>query len=129
MVISDHGRQATNQGKPQHKRSQGEYIQVTTTVAGKEEAEALALMLVDRRLAACVQVIGPISSHYRWLGKIESSGEYLCLAKSRRELYPAIEAAIKEVHPYQVPEIIATSIVAGNSDYLAWLDAEAGKPD
>jgi periplasmic divalent cation tolerance protein len=105
-----------------------EYIQVATTVATEEEAGAIAGLLVEKRLAACVQVVGPITSHYRWQGKIETAGEYLCLAKSRAALYPEIEAAIKAIHPYAVAEIIATPVIAGSKEYLAWLDAEVKEP-
>jgi len=105
-----------------------EYIQVATTVATEEEAIAIAGLLVEQRLAACVQVIGPMTSHYRWRGKIETAGEYLCLAKSRATLYSEIEAAIKSIHPYEVAEIIATPITAGSKEYLAWLAAEVKEP-
>ncbi len=101
-----------------------EYIQVATTVATEEDAGAIAGLLVEKRLAACVQVLGPMTSHYRWQGKIETSGEYLCLAKSRAALYPEIEAAIKAAHSYEVPEIIALPVIAGSKEYLAWLGAE-----
>ncbi|OGQ97813.1 MAG: cytochrome C biogenesis protein CcdA [Deltaproteobacteria bacterium RIFOXYD12_FULL_55_16] len=101
-----------------------EYIQISTTVATEEEAGAIARLLVEKRLAACVQVIGPLTSHYRWQGKIEMAGEYLCLAKSRAALYPEIEAAIKAIHAYELPELIATPIIAGSKEYLAWLAAE-----
>jgi len=104
-----------------------EYIQVVTTTASREDAERIARVLVEERLAACVQVIGPISSMYRWQGAIETSQEWLCLAKSRRELYDAIEKAIRRAHPYQVPEILAVPVVAGSADYLAWLDQEVRK--
>ena len=104
-----------------------EYIQIATTVATKEEAEGLAGMLVEQRLAACVQVLGPITSHYRWQGKIEIAEEYLCLAKSRRALLPQIKEAIKEIHPYEVAEIVATPLIAGSREYLAWLAAEVGE--
>ena len=69
-----------------------------------------------------------MTSHYRWQGKIETAGEYLCLAKSRVALYPEIEAAIKAIHPYEVAEIIATPIIAGSNAYLAWLTAEVKEP-
>jgi len=105
-----------------------EYIQVATTVATEKQARAIAGLLVEQRLAACVQVIGPMTSHYRWQGKIETAGEYLCLAKSRVALYPEIEAAIKAIHPYEVAEIIATPIIAGSDAYLAWLTAEVKEP-
>ncbi|HIJ89618.1 MAG: divalent-cation tolerance protein CutA [Desulfobulbaceae bacterium] len=105
-----------------------EYIQVATTVATEEEGGAIAGMLVEKRLAACVQVIGPMTSHYRWQGKIETAGEYLCLVKSRAALYPEIEAAIKSMHSYEVPEIVVMPVIAGSREYLAWLAAEVREP-
>lgn len=105
-----------------------EHIQVMTTVERQEDAEQIARTLVENRLAACVQVLGPIASTYHWQGSIESSREWLCLAKSRASLYAQIEEAIRKVHPYQVPEILALPIVAGSQSYLQWIDQEtAGK--
>jgi periplasmic divalent cation tolerance protein len=101
-----------------------EYIQVVTTTATSEDAQRIAAALVQERLAACVQVVGPITSIYRWKGKLQSSEEWQCLAKSRRELYDRIEQAIRRLHPYEVPEIMALAVVAGSPSYLAWLDEE-----
>jgi periplasmic divalent cation tolerance protein len=106
-----------------------DYIQVVTTTGRREEAEAIARRLVEDRLAACAQVLGPITSTYRWQGKIETAEEWQCWAKSRRELYPAIEQAIRRLHPYQVPEILAVPILEGSADYLAWLDGEVRKEE
>lgn len=105
-------------------------IQVFTTAGSREEADRIAQTLVEQRLAACVQVTGPITSTYRWQGAIETGQEWLCLAKSRADLFPRLEAAIRRVHSYQVPEILAVPVVAGSRDYLAWLDGELdqGKP-
>ncbi len=103
-----------------------EFIQVLTTVENREDAEAIARSLVEKRLAACVQIIGPIASTYRWKGEIETAEEWQCLLKTRRDLYPQVERALRLLHPYEVPEIIATSIVAGSADYLAWLDENVG---
>ncbi len=105
-----------------------EYLQVITTVATREVADKIAASLVDQRLAACVQVIGPITSTYRWQGAMETSQEWLCLAKSRRDLYRPLEEAIRQVHPYQVPEILAIPVIAGSAAYLAWLDASVLPP-
>lgn len=105
-----------------------EHIQVLTAAASREEAERIARMLVEGRLAACVQVVGPIASTYRWQGAIETSQEWLCLAKSHGELYEQIEKAIRGIHSYQVPEILAVPIAAGSSDYLGWLDQEVKRP-
>ena len=101
-----------------------DYIQVVTTTERQEDAEAIARRLIEERLAACVQIVGPITSTYRWQGKIETSREWQCWAKSRRELYEKIEAAIRRLHPYEVPEILAVAILAGSPGYLAWLDEE-----
>lgn len=101
-----------------------DYIQVVTTTEHKEDALAIARRLVEERLAACVQIVGPITSTYRWQGKIETADEWQCWAKSRGELYEKIEAAIRRLHPYDVPEIIALPVVAGSSSYLKWLDEE-----
>lgn len=100
------------------------YIQITTTTDKKEDAERIALRLVEKKIAACVQIVGPITSIYRWKGNIERAEEWQCIIKSREGLYKEIEHAIKSVHPYEVPEIIAIPIVAGSGDYLEWLRAE-----
>jgi periplasmic divalent cation tolerance protein len=100
-----------------------DYVQVLTTTGSEEEARRIAELLVDRRLAACVQVVGPIVSRYRWQGTIEEEREWQCLAKTTRAAYDAVEAAIREVHSYDEPEIIATPIVAGSAGYLAWIEA------
>ncbi len=101
-----------------------EWLQVATTTAQKQDAERIAAALVDQRLAACVQIVGPITSTYRWQGHVESSQEWLCLAKTSREEYAAVEAVIVKLHPYDVPEIVATPIVAGSRSYLDWLRSE-----
>ena len=97
------------------------YLQVQTTVASEEQALRIAGELVERRLAACVQVAGPILSTYRWEGQVEHAREWLCLIKTRESLYPRLEHAIRELHDYDTPEIIATPITHGSRDYLNWL--------
>jgi periplasmic divalent cation tolerance protein len=104
-----------------------EYFQVVTTTEHREDAERIARALVEQRLAACVQVSGPITSVYRWQEKIETAQEWQCWAKSRRDLYDQVEQAIRGLHPYEVPEILAMPILAGSADYLAWLDGEVKK--
>jgi periplasmic divalent cation tolerance protein len=101
-----------------------DHLQVLTTAGSEEEAGRLATLLVERKLAACVQVVGPIVSRYRWQGAIEEEREWQCLAKTTRAAYEAVEATIREAHSYDEPEIIATPIVAGSAGYLAWIDAE-----
>ena len=102
-------------------------VQVLTTAGSEEEAGRIAELLVERRLAACVQVLGPIVSSYRWQGAIEEAREWQCLAKTTRSAYASVEAAIREVHSYDEPEIIATPIVAGSAGYLAWIENEVGE--
>lgn len=103
-------------------------IQVITTTDTKANAQAIARALVEKRLAGCVQIIGSITSTYWWQGEIETAEEWLCQIKSRRDLYEALEEAIQEVHPYDVPEILAVPVVAGGRDYLDWLDGELKRP-
>ena len=97
------------------------FIQITTTVGAREEAEQIANALVERRLAACVQVIGPIKSVYRWQGNVEHADEWLCVIKTTENKFEAAAAAIRQLHPYDCPEVIAVPIVAGSDAYLAWL--------
>jgi periplasmic divalent cation tolerance protein len=104
-----------------------EYIQVVTTVKHRDEAARIGRALVEERLAACVQISGPITSTYRWRGQIETAEEWQCMAKSRRDLFEPIERTIRRLHSYETPEIIATPISAGSEAYLAWLDAELAK--
>jgi periplasmic divalent cation tolerance protein len=101
-----------------------EFIQILTTTDGKQLAEEIACTLVERRLAACVQIVGPIASIYRWQGQIERSEEWQCWIKTTRERFPAVEQAIRELHTYSVPEILAIPVVAGSSTYLQWLEEQ-----
>ena len=97
-------------------------VQALTTVGSEEEAGRIAELLVERRLAACVQVMGPVVSRYRWQGAVEEEREWQCLVKTTRAAYAQVEAAIREVHSYDEPEIVATAIVAGSAGYLAWIE-------
>ncbi len=103
------------------------FLVVFTTVEKREDGEKIAGELVERGLAGCVQILGPITSVYRWKGRVERGEEYLCIAKTTREIYPELEKFLKEVHPYEVPEIIALPIQTGSPDYLKWLE-EACSP-
>ena len=103
-----------------------DYIQVFTTTESKEEAEKISREVVGKRLAACTQIVGPIKSIYRWKEKIEEEEEWLCIMKSLNDLYEQLEKAIKEIHSYEVPEILALPVVAGNQAYLEWLNKEVG---
>jgi periplasmic divalent cation tolerance protein len=104
-----------------------EYIQITTTTEKKDDAEKIAQALLEKRLAGCVQVAGPIFSIYWWKGRIEKATEWQCIIKSRKDLYRKVEKVIKENHSYEVPEIMAISVVAGSKDYLKWLHEELVK--
>ena len=99
------------------------YIQVVTTTDNKENAEKIAASAIELRLAACVQITSCMSM-YRWQANVERADEFVCVMKSRMDLYSELESLIRRGHPYEVPEIIATEITAGSSDYLAWLDRE-----
>lgn len=103
-----------------------EYIQVVTTTATRQEAEQMAGMLIEERLAGCVQILGPITSIYRWQGKVETSEEWQCWAKSRGEHYDRIEQAIRRLHSYKAPEILAIPVLAGSPGYLDWLKDQTG---
>ncbi len=98
------------------------YLQILTTTARREEAERIARDLVEKRLVGCVQIVGPITSIYRWQGKIETDEEWQCWCKTRGELYARVEEAIRAIHPYEAPEIIAMPFAAGSQRYLAWLE-------
>ena len=97
------------------------FIQVQTTTADRAEAERIASALVERRFAGCVQIVGPIRSYYRWKEQLESSEEWLCIAKTSSDRYKDVEHAIRELHSYETPEIIALPITSGSDDYLSWL--------
>jgi periplasmic divalent cation tolerance protein len=96
-------------------------IQVVTTTAERTDAQRIAKSLLEQRLAACVQISGPIESSYWWNEQIETSQEWLCAVKTLRSMYDRVEQAIRELHPYDEPEILAVQIVAGSRGYLQWL--------
>lgn len=98
-----------------------DYVQIMTTVESKEGAEKIATKLLEKRLAACVQIVGPITSTYWWRGKIETAEEWLCLIKSKTGLYEEVERRINEQHTYETPEVLALPVVTGGRAYLDWL--------
>lgn len=100
-----------------------EALQVMTTTETRDDAERMARAVLEARLAACVQIL-PIDSLYWWQGRIETARESLLLIKTRAELYPALETAIRAVHPYDTPEILAVPVAHGHPAYLAWLAQE-----
>jgi periplasmic divalent cation tolerance protein len=99
-------------------------ILVLSTCSSEEQASQLARHFVERRLAACVNIIPGVRSVYRWKDKIEDDAEWLLVIKSRRGAFPALREELAKVHTYEVPEAIALPIVDGSEAYLAWLDRE-----
>jgi len=93
---------------------------VLTNLPDRETAERLAGVLVEQRLAACVNILAPCGSVYRWQGAVQREEEHPVLIKTTAERYPALEAAIRAAHPYELPEIIAVPIERGLPAYLAW---------
>jgi periplasmic divalent cation tolerance protein len=106
-----------------------QFIQVLTTVDSKDAAQRIARGLVEQQLAGCVQVIGPISSTYRWQGQIEIDEEWLCLIKTRAEMYGDVEATIRALHSYDEPEILAVPVTEGSEGYLHWLGEQVQSTD
>jgi periplasmic divalent cation tolerance protein len=95
-----------------------------STVGSAEEADRLARALVERRLAACVNVVPGVVSHYRWQGELQRDEERLLVIKTRAERIEALRDALRELHPYELPELVAFEITAGSEAYLKWLDEE-----
>ena len=99
-------------------------IVVFSTCDSEEQARIIARALVEKRLAACVNVQSGVRSYYRWQGKIEEANEYLLIIKSRRGLFEALQRELQRLHSYDVPEIIALQVVDGSESYLEWLNQE-----
>ena len=112
-----------------HANMSDKVLLVLTQCPDQETAERIAGSLVERRLAACVNILGPCRSVYRWQGEIERAEEIPLLIKTTRAGYPELEAAILALHPYQVPEIVALPLDQGLPAYLAWVQAETGEND
>ena len=99
-------------------------VVVLSTCSSPEEARRVARVLVEKQLAACVQISGAVTSVYRWQGKIEESAEFGLIIKTSRGLLDAVRLELETLHSYEVPEMIALAIVDGSPNYLNWLDAE-----
>ncbi len=95
-----------------------------TTVGLKEAAEKLGQELVERRMAACVNIVGPIRSIYRWKNKIQNEQEYLLVIKTTAQHAAALRSVFKGLHPYELPECVVLPVEAGSDEYLAWIAAE-----
>jgi periplasmic divalent cation tolerance protein len=104
-----------------------EALVVLTTVEKTDEGEQLARLIVESELAACVQILPPMTSIYRWEGKLEKASEILLLIKTTRAAYPALEKLIIQNHSYQIPEIISLTVEKGLKDYLDWLTISVRK--
>jgi len=91
------------------------------TAAGREEAETIVQRLLEAKLIACANIIGPVSSHFHWSGKMEKAEEYLILMKSRKDLFEKLSETVKALHSYEVPEILALPVVEGSKAYMDWL--------
>ncbi len=104
-------------------------IVVLVTCRSAREARHIARALIERRLAACANILAaPVESIYRWKGKVESASEFLLLIKTSRRKFTALEITIRTLHSYDVPEIIAFPIAAGSRDYLAWISDSLARP-
>lgn len=104
------------------------FLVVYCTCPSPELAERIAEVLVDEGLAACVNILPGITSVYRWQGSIQRDHELLLIIKTRSDAYPTLEARIRQLHSYAVPEIIALPIVQGHRHYLEWIDSSLGSP-
>ncbi len=94
---------------------------VLTTTGSEEEARKIAQALVERRLAACVNIVGPIHSVYRWKGAVENAPEHLLIIKTTSAAFPHVRDAIRELHSYELPECVMLSLEAGSEEYLKWI--------
>jgi periplasmic divalent cation tolerance protein len=99
-----------------------EAIVVLVTAGSADEAARIGRTLVEERLAACVNALGPIRSIYRWEGAVEEADEHLLVVKARRADLPALDVRVRELHSYDVPEVLALPVTGGSARYLAWLD-------
>jgi periplasmic divalent cation tolerance protein len=99
-----------------------DYVILLVTAANREEAEKISKALLNEKMIACANIIGPISSLFWWHEKIESAQEYVLLMKSRLDLFDKISEKVKALHSYEVPEIIALPVIRGFNAYLEWLD-------
>jgi len=99
-------------------------IQIFVSVGDSEQAENIATALLEKRLVACAQFLPPMQSFYRWQGKIRSGIEHLLILKTQKHHFSAVENVIKQLHSYDVPEIVALDIIDGADDYLTWIKDE-----
>jgi periplasmic divalent cation tolerance protein len=101
-----------------------EYIVVFVTTATPDEAQTISDRLLESRKAACATIVPKVDSQYWWKGKIEANGESLLILKTKASVFTQVVDMVKQLHSYEVPEIIGLPIIDGNRDYLKWIDAE-----
>jgi len=101
---------------------------VLVTTGSEEQAVSIARVLVGERLAACVNVVGPVRSIYRWRDAIEDDREYLLIAKTRATLYIKLEKRVRELHTYEMPEVLALNADRGSPPYVKWVLESTGPP-
>ncbi len=101
-----------------------EYIQVSTTIDNYEIAKKMAHVIIDKHFAACVQILGPVESIFWWKGEKDTAREWILFIKTTMNLYKKLESVLKDMHPYEVPEIIVLPVIDGNNDYLRWIADE-----
>ncbi|MER7410523.1 MULTISPECIES: divalent-cation tolerance protein CutA [Streptomyces] len=106
-----------------------EILTVLTTTDSEESARTLAAGAIERRVAACAQINGPVTSVYRWEGQVQTDPEWQVLFKTAAARYDALEQYLRAAHDYDVPEIIATPVVRGGADYLEWVEEETKETD
>lgn len=99
---------------------------MTVTVERRDDADRIADLLLERRLVACVQIVGPVESRYRWQGEVNRASEHLLLIKTTAALLDGATAAIVDAHPYDVPEVLAVPVVGGHRPYLDWVTDSVG---
>lgn len=97
------------------------YVLVFSTCPDEQTAEHLAASLVEAKAAACVNILGPLRSVYRWQGKVQKDDEMLLIVKTHRDRYAHVERLIVEQHPYELPEVVQIAVSAGSADYLSWI--------
>jgi periplasmic divalent cation tolerance protein len=99
-------------------------IVVFTTCGSEEEARTLASALIEKRMAACVNITSPVTSVYRWKGVLEQTQEWMLIIKSRRERFEELRHVLETAHSYELPEVLALPVVEGSPNYLTWVEEE-----
>ncbi len=99
------------------------FVMVYVTTSNKMEAEKIAKTLLNERLIACANIIGPVASHFHWNGKIDYQEEYVMIMKSRADLFRDLEERVRALHSYEVPEVVAVPIVDSSKEYFDWMNS------